>query len=854
MGEAVSVHREIRGWLLRQPDWLQQAAEIVLSMGEVGDEDIRVLVERLKTEEGRRVTTHRVFEGLADEVPMAGDLRLLEIRDIHGIENLGPRRPLELGTANLCVIYGHNGSGKSGYTRLLKKACGKPRAAELKANVFGAAPSQRRCTIVYQTAGTRSEVEWPANGTPIADLRPTDIFDSAEAVAYLEGDTAASYTPRTVALFEALAAVCDRVRAQLQAEQENLVSALPTLPPEYRSTLTGLDYAALRPDMDPTALQRITEWSDADAQELARLVERLSATDPVALAREKRANMAQIDQLLSQMDRASSALGAERVREIGTLRDDVLAKRRMAAEAAKVTDAELGEIGSDTWRALWESARAFSQVVYPGRPFPVTEDAVCVLCHQDLGSAAKDRLRGFEAFVQGEMEAAAVAAERQYQQAVAAIPAVMRREEAIVLGRAAGMTDESLLVGLGDYWEQAGRIREALEKGDLGAAASGILRPSDLLEALNARRDLLGREAAQHEVDAAQFDRNQAGMDKLNLEARRWTAQQADAILAEVDRLRKRAAYEEWVQAASSRPVSRMASTVAEQVVTQAFADRFNRELRGLGAGRIQVELVKDRTERGQVLHRLRLRGASAERERPALILSEGERRIVGLAAFLADVADKPHAAPFVFDDPISSLDHDYEWLVAERLAKLARERQVLVMTHRLSLYGAMKEVAKDAEVDLRQHCIESFDGIAGHPVDQAAWQAKTKAANNILLDRLVEAVRVGEVNGSEAYRNLAQGICSDFRKLLERTVEEDLLNEIVLRHRRSVTTDNRMGNLPSITLDDCEFIDCLMGKYSCYVHSQSQEAPVFIPEGPELRQDLVALKEWRDGWRQRTR
>lgn len=38
------------------------------------------------------------------------------------------------------------------------------------------------------------------------------------------------------------------------------------------------------------------------------------------------------------------------------------------------------------------------------------------------------------------------------------------------------------------------------------------------------------------------------------------------------------------------------------------------------------------------------------------------------------------------------------------------------------------------------------------------------------------------------------------------------------------------------------------MTKYSCYEHSQSSEVPVFIPDEPELRQDLEALKAWRDG------
>jgi energy-coupling factor transporter ATP-binding protein EcfA2 len=276
-----------------------------------------------------------------------------------------------------------------------------------------------------------------------------------------------------------------------------------------------------------------------------------------------------------------------------------------------------------------------------------------------------------------------------------------------------------------------------------------------------------------------------------------------------------------------------------------------------LGANRIKVEIARTRTDHGKVLHQLRLKGPVNDQAMPNSVLSEGELRIIALAAFLADVADKPMSAPFIFDDPISSLDHDFEWSVAGRLAELAKKRQVLIFTHRLSLYGAMEDAAKKIGDDwkkqhFRQLCIEAYAGDAGHPVEQATWNAKTEKANNILLDRLRDARIAGDTGGGEIYRNLAQGICSDFRKLIERTVEDDLLNEVVKRHRRSITTDNRLGALPFIKEADCQFINDLMTKYSCYEHSQSQEVPVFIPEEPELLADIESLKQWRKSFKDR--
>lgn len=143
--------------------------------------------------------------------------------------------------------------------------------------------------------------------------------------------------------------------------------------------------------------------------------------------------------------------------------------------------------------------------------------------------------------------------------------------------------------------------------------------------------------------------------------------------------------------------------------------------------------------------------------------------------------------------------------------------------------------------------CIESFNGSAGNPAHQQTWNSNTKKANNILLNRLRDASKMGQQSGSEVYRQLAQGICSDFRKLLEKSVEEDLLNSIVRRHRRSITTDNKIYSLALIEKDDCMFIEQLMTKYSCFEHSQSTEIPIRIPEEVELRSDIESLNLWRD-------
>lgn len=488
------------------------------------------------------------------------------------------------------------------------------------------------------------------------------------------------------------------------------------------------------------------------------------------------------------------------------------------------------------------------------------DDARCVLCHQELVEDAKKRLQDFENFVQGDVEQAAVKAETAYKMALAQLPVALTDQSVTDRCNAAGLTDDVLVTGIKAFWQRVTTSRAAMQIEETIEAATVVTVPQDIVASLEAIVNALEEQAKQHDLDAAGFNRAEATQKKVELEAKQWTSQQSVAIVAEMQRLKTISEYEGWVRLTNTQQITVKGGQVAEAAITDAYVSRFNKELENLKAKKVKVKLVKTRAERGKAYHGLQLDGVVDGNAKLEHVLSEGERRIISLSAFLADVADKPHASTFIFDDPISSLDQDFEIAVANRLVQLANSRQVVVFTHRLSLYGALEDVARKMGKDekgkewkekhLEQRCIETFSNVSGLPVAQPIWASKPEAANNSLLTRLDAAKKAGEENGSEAYRALAQGICSDFRKLVERSVETDLLNEVVIRHRKSVTTEGRLSKLSNISPDDCQFIDDLMTRYSAFEHSQSNESPVEVPDEADLRKDLDALKKWRDDFK----
>ena len=841
---------DIRQWLHKQSDWLQDAAARLLRQDSLSPTDVKDLVASLRTAAGQKVTAHRTFDSLVGASTTASHLRLTSIGELTGIEGLAPRRALTFGKNNLTVIYGHNGAGKSSYARLLKKVTGKPRASDLKSNVFHAAPVQGQCQFTYQLAGEDISTEWVANAPAVEALRAVDIFDTDEAVHYLGSESAAAYTPPIVALFENLALACDQVKAQLQDEQGKLIKALPALPHEYVAAVAGKSYLSLKPEVTEATLTALLAWTDENEKALTQTTERLKTADHAALAKQKRAKKVQVQQVATGLQEASIAYSLTALECLRVLRAAAQTKRKIATQAAKVESGELDHIGTTTWRAMWKAAREYSQEAYPAKAFPVTDAARCVLCHQELSEIAQERLHAFETFVQSKLAAEATQAESTYTQAKNLLPAAWTPGFVDTPAEAAGLTaDESWSTYLHSFWLSVQDARASLLVEEGASSAAPVIGVTEAVKSLTDFADVLEKEATQHELDAQGIDRVALKNTKQELEAKKWVNQQSLAVRTEIERLKQYKQYDDWKSLANSRPVSQKSGEVAEKVITQAYVGRFNRELQALGATRIKVELVKTKAEKGKVLHRLQLEGVTGKQTLDK-VLSDGERRVVALAAFLADLTEKPNNAPFIFDDPISSLDQTWEERTIDRLVKLTDTRQVIVFTHRLSFLGLIGEKSDDMTcVHIRQEPWGS-----GETGDVPLYGKKPEAAlKDLANSRVPQARNALEKNGTDAYYPLGKSICSDFRILLERIVELVLLADVVQRHRRAVNTMGKIQNLAKITPSDCALIEQLMTKYSSYEHSQSSEAPVDLPGPDELKTDIELLLAWHNEFTKRS-
>ncbi len=843
-------------WLTQRPKWLQVAAKRLLESADLNDAaifDLTVLCQQEANNEFPDINCS--IPAGAFDAHDSEEIRLSSISEVCGVNKLAPRTPLDFGKSNVAVVYGHNGSGKSGYVRLLKHVCGTRDCirGQIHKNVFSGEDTAQKAKVSFLKSGTPADHEWTGTGV-CDDLCSVNIFDTSFGRVFMGSEDEVSYEPPVLSFFSRLIDVCEKVAAKLDAGAEALKSKMPSLPNALLGSAGAVWVEKLSAKTTTDDLDSRCSFSPENETELQDLQKRISVTSPAVKAKQFRTKKNHADGLVNDVQTYLNQLSDENCKRIILAKKKSILKKSAAEAAAKdvFSGAKLEGVGSDVWKELWSSARKYSEeVAYSGQEFPhVQDDSVCVLCHQPLSEEAKQRFTSFESYIKGETQKQATEAAREAKQAIDALPDIPSIEALKTKIDAAGIENQDIIKALNNTITSLQDRKTKVPSLDSEDALGTASQSPEWIEEIRKISEGYEESAKKYEEDAEKDNRVELQAQLMNLQAKRWLTEQKTAIQQEVNRLQSLERLQEAKKKTNSRALSTKKGELAETLITDAFVQRFNDELKALGASRLKVKLIKSKVSKGKVLHTLQLDGAAHNLNE---VLSEGENRIVSIAAFLADVAGKTYPAPFVFDDPISSLDQNYEEAVVQRLCAIATQRQVIIFTHRLSLLAMVQDYARKVNIKPEIICIREEPwgtGEPGHTPLQA--QKPLQALNSLINSELPQVKKLFNESGFDAYKTEAKSLCSEFRILLERMVEYELMSDVVQRYRRAIKTMGKIGNLAKISEADCKYFDDLMTKYSRYEHSQPLEAPVQLPEPDELETDFNELKNWQAEFKKR--
>lgn len=842
------------------PAWQRDALRRLCKTETLSAADVNELVAICK---GEACGPPIAAEHVRDPGAGAATVRLRALHGLKHVNAIAADQRLSFDKSGLTVVYGDNGAGKSGYARLLKKICrartsGKDEA--ILANIYSIEPRVPEASLDYAANDQNSSATWRVGQPGDRLLSAVSVFDSRTANVHVGETNDVAYTPLPLKMLAALAQACQDVKARLNGEIAALRQQTPAAiarPSCARHTRVGRLVAALS---SLTSLKTVEELATLTPEERVRLDQLKSdlAADPAKTATRLLAMRTRLEGYRDRLRSFDASVGDAKALSLRQLAREASLARAAAAAAstALFQDEPIPHIGADAWRRLWESARAFSRGhEHEDRTFPPVEGEVCVLCQQEIGHEAADRMSCFEAFVADDAKRQEADANAAYNEAIQTVRNnnLSRQEvrEMVVWVRD-DLGDPDLARALRAYALPLLRRYRAVLRHHADTPDPAYLpAPTAPTASLAVSIADLNKRAGGLQADAGSGAREALVAECDELADRTWLVGMKDDVVAEISRRRTIAGLETALAETVTSKVTAKSTEIARLLVTDALRAEFQREVARLGVGRLAVELKQERSAQG--IPRFRVALTRKPDAHVGEVLSEGEHRCVALAAFMAELATADSKSAIVFDDPVSSLDHLHRAAIAKRLAEEGQHRQVIVFTHDLAFLFLLNEACRDQDpyTHMAIRSVSRGGDAAGICSDTAPLRAQPVVNVIATMARRLEKEKAAHASGDAvAWEQTVRSLQEQLRTTWERAVEE-AVSPVLQRMANKVQTPG-LAKLTAISLQDCETMREAFGRCSALLHSEAAELNRPLPTPAEVEAEINALRDWAQSIHQR--
>lgn len=733
-----------------------------------------------------------------------------KITHLEGANDLAPGATIKFESSGLTIVAGRNGSGKSGYSRILKQVAASRGPEKVLPNAFK--PAVPKAVISYQV-GTSSmqDLTWQSDKPfEASQLQRVRVFDAKSATAQLADSNEVAFIPSTLQVLADYTSALKIIGDVIKDDIHQATLSMQTWPElEIGCGLEIFEHLGKKSGLQ--ALKKLTPLSEEETKELSEIPGRLqvlNVSDPAKMAIQASSRAGQLSTLARNLSTIASGLCEARIKDSIITRQRVINAKSSVEEASKQLQqvVELQETGSEKWRAMWNAVKDFVEDV-PGNEFPnLSPGAVCALCQQPIEDIARERFNRFAEFMKGE-------AQTELQEAHKACKANTDALKALLIESA---VNNDLVNLVATYDRQMGAaliplLSQAVTLRDwLIAVDNAVDPPIDVvkleagfmtvIDSLNKAANDENEAATKYgNADSNALEANKLQAREQELKLRQQLVELKPDIQTQHDLRVRINCIQLAAKSCDTTAASRENSKLSREYVDKVCAS-FSYEVKELGLDRVPVGLIFDKSSRGVSYIKTSLVGAPGVAV--STVLSEGEQRVAAIAGFFADLTESGDDSTLIFDDPVCSLDQSHREAVARRLLVEAKKRQVIVFTHDFTfvqyLYEQRNLLEKEAAGQQPLGIVASIGYVhiarssngAGEPTTAEEWRhVQVKERIKRLNERIQNVEALYRAGDDVNYEKEAGDIVGAIRATWECVVEQVLLCGVVKRYDRTVQT-----------------------------------------------------------------
>ena len=848
----------ILDWSMSKPIWQRDALRRIVINGSITDNDFSEVMILCKRENGLGgadlLATPLERKHLPTSPKSDASVQLSSLDSVVGVNQIAPNQRLEFELNGLTIIYGGNGAGKSGYARVLKKACRARYPGKIISNVFGPSSldTPKASIEVTTRENTIEKIYWEDSDHPHDTLSAISIFDRDCANVHVRDKTSVAFRPFGLDIPHKLASLNRRIKDDLTKELEDALNAQNPIflnPSWSQTTAVGSFLSSLTAKSDINILISYGSLTDEQVERM-NILSRDLQKDPKKVSSEHRVYADAIKRAADAVQQVALAASNEAIEELTKASESALSKRTAADIAAKgsFSDQNVQGVGTDSWRILWEAARSYSkEIAYPESPFPPISQSRCVLCHTLLDANALERMNRFEKFILENVNAQAVEAEDAYNRSYHSFfNGTTYIHSATNLCSGISFADSNLSNSISEFLNTA-LSRHSILKNFLDSGTKIVIPdlPESPVQQLVDLENRHRKYADQIEASDNPQVRNALLKELEELKDRRIITELLPSVQVEISRLKRISSLQDCMQELGTRSITSLGNRIADEMITPQIQNQFRDEIARLVDSRLRVRIVRSGGEYGSPQYQIQF--IDNPHARVYDILSEGELGSVAIAAFFTELATASHRSALVFDDPVSSLDHHWRDKVAKRLVEEVERRQVVVFSHDLVFINDIMNRARDKGIDPKALTLtRGPDGTGvveqGLPWD---WGRVRERIEHLKNDANI-AKKLYVENNEREYREVTRSIYSKLRATWERAIEDIAFSGVVNRHSDYINT-SRLMRVTALSEHDCLQLRRSYKKCSelTEAHDPSRGSQRNMPFPDEVHEDIEILDNW---------